>query len=203
MSGIWFDEIAPRSRFCGNGFRARALGFCRSIGPARGCGRHCPDSPGPLHCRTRSLPTSISQSSWTAPCEPLHSRSTRRAEPCRPTLDAVSCCRRRGFWPVALARELDDAILHLRLNEEEIGTWVFRTSGEAALVEAADGLLTAYADDWLIREITLYLKRTLAASGRERAQPDRPGLSRAVVSPAACSNSCWPRTRSYMLDGRF
>src|SRR5207248_11455473 len=63
------------------------------------------------------------------------------------------------FWPLAMPRELDDAILHLRLNEPELGILVFRSEGEPAAVLAADALLEAHADDWLIREIRLYLKR--------------------------------------------
>ena len=61
---------------------------------------------------------------------------------------AGACC-----WSLALARELDDAILHLRLNEKEIGTWVFRTMGDNELVQAADTALLTHADDWLVREI--------------------------------------------------
>ena len=86
----------------------------------------------------------------------------------------------RAFWPLALARELDDAILHLRLNEEDIGTWVFRTSGEAASVEAADRLLSEYAHDWLVREITLYLKRTF-----QRLDVSARSLI-ALVEPGSC-----------------
>ena len=63
------------------------------------------------------------------------------------------------FWPLALARELDDAILHLRLNEPELGILVFRTEGDPAAVLATDALLDAETDDWLVREIRLYLKR--------------------------------------------
>ena len=65
------------------------------------------------------------------------------------------------FWPLAIARELDDLILHLRTNEEEIGLWVLRTTGSADLVEAHDRALLAHEADWLVREIRLYLKRTL------------------------------------------
>ena len=65
------------------------------------------------------------------------------------------------FWPLAIARELDDAILHLRFNEEALRTWVFRTEGDAALVASYDAFLSANAEDWLVREIILYLKRTL------------------------------------------
>jgi benzoyl-CoA-dihydrodiol lyase len=65
------------------------------------------------------------------------------------------------FWPLAIARELEDALLHLRFNEETIRTWIFRTRGDSALVESHDAFLAANADDWLTREIRLYLKRTL------------------------------------------
>src|SRR5487761_655474 len=65
-------------------------------------------------------------------------------------------------WPLAVARELDDLILDLRTNETEIGTWVFRTTGDASRVLAFDELLLANHDaDWLAREIVLYWKRTL------------------------------------------
>ncbi|MEV5750540.1 2,3-epoxybenzoyl-CoA dihydrolase [Actinoallomurus sp. NPDC052308] len=65
------------------------------------------------------------------------------------------------FWPLALTRELDDLILDLRTNEIELGTWVFRTKGDAARVLAYDALLLERSGDWLVREIVLYLKRTL------------------------------------------
>src|SRR3989475_12016574 len=66
-----------------------------------------------------------------------------------------------SFWPHALARELDDLVHHLRTNEAEVGVWVFRTVGRAELVEAYDRLLADHRDDWLVREVRLYLKRTL------------------------------------------
>ncbi len=65
------------------------------------------------------------------------------------------------FWPLAVARELDDAILHLRLNEPELGLLVFRSEGDPAAVLAADALLETHAADWLVREIRLFLKRVL------------------------------------------
>src|SRR6185295_15540533 len=55
-----------------------------------------------------------------------------------------------SFWPLALARELDDAILHLRLNEGDIGTWVFHSSGDPDLVAAYDDLLLADHSHWLV-----------------------------------------------------
>jgi benzoyl-CoA-dihydrodiol lyase len=63
-----------------------------------------------------------------------------------------------SFWPLALARELDDAILHLRLNEPDLGVLVLRSDGDAGAVLAADALLEAECNDWLVREIRLMLK---------------------------------------------
>ena len=66
------------------------------------------------------------------------------------------------WWPLRLARELDDAILHLRTNELEIGTWLLRTQGDAAQVLACDAVLEAHQDHWLVRETLGFLRRTLA-----------------------------------------
>jgi benzoyl-CoA-dihydrodiol lyase len=105
-----------------------------------------------------------------------------------------------AFWPLALARELDDLILHLRTNEEEIGCWVFRTEGRADLVEAHDRLLAARRDHWLVREIVLYLKRTwkrLDVSSRSVFALIEPGscFAGTLLEPALAAD------RSYMLDG--
>jgi benzoyl-CoA-dihydrodiol lyase len=66
-----------------------------------------------------------------------------------------------GFWPLALARELDDALLHLRLNEPALGVLVLRSQGDPAAVLACDALLESHAGDWLVREVRLLLKRLL------------------------------------------
>jgi len=66
-----------------------------------------------------------------------------------------------AFWPLAVARELDDALLHLRLNEPELGLLVFRSEGDPAAVLAADALLETHASDWLVREVRLFFKRVL------------------------------------------
>jgi benzoyl-CoA-dihydrodiol lyase len=66
-----------------------------------------------------------------------------------------------AFWPLAMARELEDAILHLRLNEPELGLWAFKTEGDGKAVLAYDDFLAANQSHWLMREITHYLKRTL------------------------------------------
>src|SRR6266540_1550210 len=56
------------------------------------------------------------------------------------------------FWPLALARELEDCILHLRVNEPQIGIVLFRTEGDAQAVLAHDALLGGADGDWLLRE---------------------------------------------------
>jgi benzoyl-CoA-dihydrodiol lyase len=66
------------------------------------------------------------------------------------------------WWPLRLARELDDAILNLRTNELEIGTWVIKTRGDASLVMQADATLESLKDHWLGRETIGALRRTLA-----------------------------------------
>jgi benzoyl-CoA-dihydrodiol lyase len=66
------------------------------------------------------------------------------------------------WWPLQLARELDDLILNLRTNELEIGTWVFHTRGDANRVVQADAVLEQHKDHWLVRETIGALRRALA-----------------------------------------
>ncbi len=107
-----------------------------------------------------------------------------------------------AFWPLALARDLDDAMMHLRLNETEIGTWVLQSQGDGALVEAYDALLAKEASNWLVREIVLYWKRTL-----KRLDVSSRSLI-ALVEPGSCFTGTLfelvlAADRSYMLDGVF
>ncbi len=67
-----------------------------------------------------------------------------------------------AWYPIAMARELDDAILHLRTNELDIGTWIFKTRGDAKAMLAVDTMLTTHAADWLVKETIGLLRRTLA-----------------------------------------
>ncbi len=66
------------------------------------------------------------------------------------------------WWPLQMARELDDAILHLRTNETGIGTWLLKSAGDAAAVLACDAALAANQSHWLVRETTGLIRRTLA-----------------------------------------
>jgi benzoyl-CoA-dihydrodiol lyase len=65
------------------------------------------------------------------------------------------------FWPLAVARELEDAILNLRVNEPAIGLVLVRTDGDAQAVLSYDALLVAGQNDWFLREVRHYLKRVL------------------------------------------
>ena len=104
------------------------------------------------------------------------------------------------FWPLALARELDDLILHLRCNEDEIGVWVVRTEGSTDAVEAYDRLLLDHQSDWLVREVRLYLKRAL-----KRLDVTSRSIF-ALVEPGSCFvgtllELVLAADRAYMLDG--
>jgi len=66
------------------------------------------------------------------------------------------------WYPLAMARELEDAILQLRTNELEIGIWLLKTEGDAAAALATDATLTAHQGHWLVRETIGLLRRTLA-----------------------------------------
>jgi benzoyl-CoA-dihydrodiol lyase len=108
-----------------------------------------------------------------------------------------------AFWPLAVARELDDLILDLRTNETEIGTWVLKTTGDPARVLAHDELLLAnYDRDWLAREIVLYWKRTL-----KRLDVTSRSLIALIEPGSAFAGSllelALTADRSYMLFGVF
>jgi benzoyl-CoA-dihydrodiol lyase len=104
------------------------------------------------------------------------------------------------FWPLRLARELDDAILHLRLNEAEIGVVVFKTQGEPAQVLAYDAFLDANNGHWLAREILHYWKRVL-----KRIDLTSRSLV-ALIEPGSCfagtlAEIAFACDRSFMLIG--
>ncbi len=106
------------------------------------------------------------------------------------------------FWPLALAQSLDDLLLHLRFNEPELGTLVFKTEGDTDAVIAYDQLLRENQDHWLVREILLYWKRTLK-------RVDYTSRSTfAMIEPGSCfagllAEILFSVDRSYMLEGQF
>jgi benzoyl-CoA-dihydrodiol lyase len=105
-----------------------------------------------------------------------------------------------AFWPLRLARELDDAILHLRLNEPEIGVLIFKTQGEPARVLAFDQFLDANKGHWLAREVLHYWKRIL-----KRVDMTSRSLV-ALIEPGSCfagtlAEIAFACDRSFMLIG--
>jgi benzoyl-CoA-dihydrodiol lyase len=118
---------------------------------------------------------------------------------------SVAALREQGdqSWALKLARELDDALLHLRFNEEELGLLVFRSEGEAAKVLAHEAFLVANKDtDWLSREILLYWKRVL-----KRIDLTSRSLI-ALIETGSCfagplAEIAFACDRSYMMKGAF
>jgi benzoyl-CoA-dihydrodiol lyase len=83
------------------------------------------------------------------------------AEASPQTTDAIEAAG-DGWWPLAMARELDDAMLMLRVNEPELGLWVLKTAGDAAMVLAAGRALVELRAHWLVRETIGLIRRTFA-----------------------------------------
>jgi len=115
---------------------------------------------------------------------------------------SIGEARSAQFWPLAVTRELDDLILDLRTNETELGTWVFRTEGDPALVLAHDELLLNSKDDWFANEVLHYLKRTL-----RRLDVTSRSLI-AVIEPGSCFAGsllelALAADRSFQLAGVF
>ena len=106
-------------------------------------------------------------------------------------------------WALRLARELDDALLHLRLNELELGVVVFKTAGDSAKVLQHEAFLSAHRDgDWFAREILLYWKRVL-----KRIDLTSRSLV-ALVENGSCfagalAEIAFACDRSYMMKGAF
>ncbi len=67
-----------------------------------------------------------------------------------------------SWYPLQMTRELDDAILHMRTNELDIGVWMLKTEGDAAAVLANDALMLAHKDHWFVNETMGMMRRTLA-----------------------------------------
>ena len=105
-----------------------------------------------------------------------------------------------SFWPLQVARELDDAILHLRINELEIAMLVFKSVGERSRVQAYDDVIEANSDRWLVNEIRHYWKRVL-----KRIDVTSRTLV-TLVEPGSCfvgtlAELIFAADRSYMLIG--
>jgi benzoyl-CoA-dihydrodiol lyase len=119
-----------------------------------------------------------------------------RDEPATP--DAIAALGDR-FWALRAFRELDDALLRLRMNEPAIGTIIVRTVGDAARALAVDAALIEHQDHWLVREVIHFIKRTL----KRMDLTSRSFF--ALVEPGSCFAGtlfelALAADRSYMLD---
>ena len=126
----------------------------------------------------------------------------RAAEEAPPSTADELVKRGSHSWPLQSARELDDAILHLRNNAYEIGTIIFKTEGDPATVRAYDDFLEANRDHWLMHEIRHYWKRVL-----KRVDMTSRTLV-AKVEPGSCfvgmlAELVLAADRSYMLLGQI
>ena len=138
--------------------RATALGE-RSARPASAQGIQLArlqreESPDGLHYRHVSVQIDRSKRSAT-----ITVKAPRGEQPA--SLEAIEGAG-AAWWPLAMGRELDDAILHLRTNELDVGTWILKTEGDARAVLAAGQTLVTYRDHWLVQQTTGLLRRTFA-----------------------------------------
>jgi benzoyl-CoA-dihydrodiol lyase len=113
-------------------------------------------------------------------------------------IDAI-LARGAAWWPLAFSRELDDAILHLRTNVREAGIWIVKTRGVIENVLRIDRALDRHADNWFVREVTGYIRRTLA-----RLDVSSRSIY-AVIDPGSCFAGtlfelALAADRSYMLN---
>jgi len=116
-----------------------------------------------------------------------------------PTKDQIQIQRNASWYPLQLARELDEAILNLRHNHLDVGLWIFKTRGSIQEVLDLDSILEKNSRDWFVRETVGYLRRTLA-----RLDVSSRSIF-AVVEPGSCfagtlAELLFAADRSYMLD---
>jgi len=103
------------------------------------------------------------------------------------------------WWPLQMARELDDAILSLRTNEYDLGLWILKTEGDAKSVEEVDAVLAGQSGHWFVREVVGMMRRTLA-----RLEVSARSIY-AMVEPGSCFvgsllELAFAADRVYMLD---
>ena len=103
-----------------------------------------------------------------------------------------------AWWPLAMARQLDDAILSMRTNELDIGVWLLKTEGDAAAVLATDATILTHQTHWFVRETIGALRRTFA-----RLDVSSRSLF-ALIEPGSCfagtlAELAFAADRAYML----
>jgi benzoyl-CoA-dihydrodiol lyase len=126
----------------------------------------------------------------------------KSAEDAAPADAEAMAAQGAGFWPLQMARELDDAILHLRFNETQIAAIVFKSVGDPAKPLAYDAFLEANASHWFANEVRHFWKRVL-----KRIDVTSRTLV-ALVEPGSCfagtlAELVLAADRSYMLIGQM
>jgi benzoyl-CoA-dihydrodiol lyase len=116
-----------------------------------------------------------------------------------PGKDDLQVSKSADWYPLQLARELDEAILNLRHNHLDVGLWIFKTKGSVQDALELDSILEKNSKDWFVRETLGYLRRTFA-----RLDVSSRSIF-AVVEPGSCfagtlAELLYAADRSYMLD---
>ncbi|WP_156863195.1 2,3-epoxybenzoyl-CoA dihydrolase [Casimicrobium huifangae] len=153
------DDIAKPAQFAER-VKARALELAaKSDRPATGKG-----VPLPRVERSEGA-DSLTYANVTVNIDRARRQATFTVKaPTAATPDSIEGIEAQGaaWWPLAMARELDDAILSMRTNELDIGTWILKTEGDAAAVLASDATLVKFKDHWLVRETIGLIRRTFS-----------------------------------------
>jgi benzoyl-CoA-dihydrodiol lyase len=107
-----------------------------------------------------------------------------------------------GFWPLRMARELDDALLNLRFNELEVAVIAFKSTGDPGMVMAHDAFLETHREHWLGRETRLMWTRVM-----KRVDLTSRSLA-ALIEPGSCfagflAELVFASDRGFMADGAF
>ena len=193
------DEVVSNSKF-DETVAARAAEFAAASGKASQTGISLPalqkDIAADGSVRYSTLEIEVDRAGGTA------TLVIAGPETAPPADMAAFVAEGANAYMLRLARELDDAILHLRLNEREAGLLIFRSVGDPAAVLAHEALLHANADHWLANEVLLYWKRIL-----KRVDVTSRSMT-ALVEHGSCfagvlAELLFSVDRSYMMEDEF
>ncbi len=193
------DEAVPRSRFEARCTELMGELAAQSDRPDAGCAVV-------LHDLSKSMGADrIEYSNVSVLLDRVGQHATLHVlGPTKPPPSTVVEAEQLGaaFWPLAMLRELDDALLELRFNEAELGTVLLKTRGDPGRVTAYDDFLEAHSGHWFIREVLLYARRVF-----RRLDLTSRSLF-ALIEPGSCFSGllaeiAFAADRSYMLEGCF
>ena len=189
------DDIAKPAQFADK-VKARALELAaKSDRPAAARGVMLP------RIERSEAPDTLTYANVTVSIDRARRQATFTVKaPTAATPETIEGIEAQGaaWWPLAMARELDDAILSMRTNELDIGTWILKTEGDAAAVLASDATLVKHKDHWLVRETIGLIRRTFS-----RIDVSSRSLF-ALIEPGSCFAGTFlelalAADRSYML----